>query len=509
MSGKHYSDLERERIAVLHLDGLSAPKIATVVKRPASGIRTVLRKLELVDDRIRRYDELRYERGMTDEQHKEFCRFLRTNAGEYAPAELVERWILNYVSAGYPEVSYDKVVHWMQKMRCGTAGSRQEIAAAYPDAKKRRRAKLARLAKERSTEADAAFLHELDKAARRIFRADKQHPRRDCETCGETRPLTEQFFRLSKGKKHSHFSIRCVMCDRERVRWVNQLRANGTPPDRIKALLKQLYRNLWTQRAAERRRRTWELHETFMKTHPKARTRRCVCCRTPWLVRKDAYHYYPERRAYSGMCLFCAGEFRRRIANAVADGVDPTSIRDERSRAYDRDYDERAAEHHERAKLVAKQFLAKHKHHKKRHCPGCRTDYPLNRANFRRERNRSFQYVCRWCRSKYERKLDRACGNVPELKAVREWYAALIEIARDLERKARNDELRRKARAILSKNKRAAARDCPRCEHRYPLTKVFWRFNAEWTKRRGQPVLNSKLCTCCFNDDQVKKWRRS
>ncbi len=509
MSGKHYSTQEKAALTMLHLDGLRAPAIARELSRPVSGILAQLRELGLVDDRIARYAEIDDERGMTAEQHRTFCGFVRERAPDYSPGEIAAQWQEEYVEGlDYPVASYDKVLYWMGKLKVGVIDGREQIAKAYPDAKKHRNERIRRKADERSAQSDAAFRKELEAAAKAFLRQFPTHQQRDCSHCDAQYPLTKDFFRgkVEEGKP-PQFSLRCRLCDRRRVRWVFGLRTAGKSKEEIRAILKGLYREMWAERALKRRDRAYAAHQAEIKRLKRPNTRECVCCRTVWLLRLDAFKFDAVRDAYSALCNFCDAEFHRRISNAVADGLDPEPIRRERRAAYERAHDELALLLHAEWKKAAGEEIAKRKRIGTRACPDCCVDYPRTEKYFRTDKRGSLQYFCRWCRAKYERNEKRARKDRRAVAEIRAWYKKMIARARDWERQERNEELRREAEKIITKKPDTPVRHCPSCRSSFPFTKKFWRINMRWTFIKGSVVLDARDCACCLRDKAALAWK--
>jgi hypothetical protein len=285
MAGRHYDTEELQLIAVLRHRGLSIPAVAREVGRTPSGIQATLRAHGWVDPA--RSKLMGSVSVFSPEQRHAFREFICSRASEQTSTDIRDAWNKEAALKQWPAVNNERVLYYLRE--CGLAKTKSEYMGFESYRRRQSVAQKIRRAKEQADRLRVLRVRRED-----LYAREANLPRRKCQLCGNTWPLTDEFFRHS-GHGREYFLKICKTCYRN---------VGGTAAERRKQRLDAYDRHVVVKQIshaiAER--------DAFLRQHRAFPTRRCSRCHETWELlpqRFPTYKLDSGRELYRRTCRFC------------------------------------------------------------------------------------------------------------------------------------------------------------------------------------------------------------
>lgn len=286
MAGRHYDTEELRLIAALRDRGFSIPAVASAVGRTPAGIQCALRARGWIDPA--RSNLMSSVSTFSSEQRDAFTEFVRLRAADHTSTDIRDAWNRGAAAKQWPAVNNERVLYYLRAYGLNRTKSEYMRFEAY-----RRRQSLAQ--KTRRAKEQAARLRILRVRREELYARETDLPRRKCQVCCETWPLTDEFFRYS-GRGGTYFLKTCRTC------YYNSL--CGTAVERRKRRMEAYDRHVMVKQIslakAER--------DAFLHQHRNFPTRRCSRCHETWellLKRFPKYKLASGRELHRRTCRFC------------------------------------------------------------------------------------------------------------------------------------------------------------------------------------------------------------
>lgn len=285
MAGRHYNRAELQMIAIMRKRALSIPMIARQLGRTPAAIQGALRARRWVDPA--RSKVMSSVRIFSPEQRAAFREFVRSRAAGQTPSDIRDEWNNAAMTKQWPSVNNERVTYYLREL--GLQKTRREYMEFESYRKKQRIAQSARRANERE-----ARRRVLRTRRSELYGRESDLPRRKCQGCRETWPLTQEFF-PNAGNSTKYFLNTCRMCYR---------RLSDTAAERRKQRALMYDRDVVVkQTSAAKAERDALLHQ-----HRNFPIRRCSRCHEDWELlstRFPKYKLASGREVYRRTCRFC------------------------------------------------------------------------------------------------------------------------------------------------------------------------------------------------------------
>lgn len=285
MAGRHYKRAELQMIAIMRKRALSIPTIARQLGRTPAGIAGALRARRWVDPA--RSKVMRSVRIFSPEQRGAFREFVRSRAAGQTPSDIRDEWNKEAGTKRWPTVNNERVIYYLREL--GLQKTKREYMQFESYGRKQRIAQGARRAKERE-----ARRRVLTTCRAELYGRESELPRRKCQVCHQTWPLTREFF-PSAGTSAKYLLNTCRMCYSS---------PSGTSAERRKQRTLRYDRQVVVKQisAAKVER------DAFLHQHRNFPTRRCLRCHEDWELRSTRFLKIKRasgREYYSRTCRFC------------------------------------------------------------------------------------------------------------------------------------------------------------------------------------------------------------
>ena len=279
---------------------MSIPAVARQLGRTPAGIQGALRARHWVDPE--RSKVMRSVHIFTALEQRAFLEFALLHAAGHTPSDIREAWNKEAEMKSWPTVNNERVTYYLRKL--GLQKTKSEYAQCASYQRSQRIAQRRRRAKERETQR-----RRLGASRAEMYAREADLPRRKCEVCGETWPLTEAFF-CHSGNSTKYFHHTCRLCCHHRA---------GTAEERRRQRFLTYDRNVIKQISAARLER-----DAFLRRHRNFPTRTCARCHEFWEILPKRFSLYKTARGcelYRETCRFCLRaieRFRDRAQRAVS-----------------------------------------------------------------------------------------------------------------------------------------------------------------------------------------------
>ena len=308
MAGRHYDTDELQLIVILRNRGLSIPAVARELGRTSSGIQGALRARGWVDPARSR--SMRSARVFSAEQREALRQFVRSWAGGHTPSDIRDEWNREAITKTWPVVNNGRVLYYLRELGLQKTKKMYMQFESY-------RSRQSAAQKTRRAKEQEALRRVLRIRRDEIYACEPDLARRKCAICGETWPLTKQFFRNAGGSA-KYFLKRCRFCDRG---------LGGSAAERCKLRMDAYDRHVIVKQisAAKAER------DAFLRKHRNFPTRRCSCCHETWELVPERYPRYRSAAGgelYRRTCRFCLRTSARlkERAKTVADRISITTV---------------------------------------------------------------------------------------------------------------------------------------------------------------------------------------
>ena len=271
-------------IAAMRHRSLSIPTVARQLGRTRAGIQGALRARRWVDPM--RSKVMSSVRIFSSAEQRTFREFVCSRAAGHTPSDIRNEWNKQAAATGWPTVNNERVTYYLREL--GLQKTAREYMQFESYRRRQRIAQRTRRAKERE-----AKLRALRTRRAELYARESDLPRRKCQLCRETWPLTEEFFRHA-GIGRNYYLNTCRMCDHS---------LTGTAEERRKQRMLAYDRNVVimqiTVAKVER--------DSFLHQHPNFRTRRCSRCHELWELLRKRFPTYKGAggELYRRICRFC------------------------------------------------------------------------------------------------------------------------------------------------------------------------------------------------------------
>lgn len=285
MSGRHYSRDEVQMIAAMRHHGLSISTVARQLGRTPAGIQGTLRARRWVDPA--RSKAMSSVHVFSSREQRAFLEFVHSRAAGHTPSDIRDEWNEEAATKQWPIVNRERVTYYLREL--GLQKTRREYMQFESYRRKQRIAQRVRRAKERE-----ARLRALRIRRAALYAREPDLPRRKCQVCVETWPLTKEFFH-NAGNSAKYFLDTCRMCGRS---------LSGTAAERRKQRALRYDRDVVVNqiRAAKAER------DAFLHEHRSFPTRRCSRCHEDWELLSKRFPKYKAAHGcerYRQTCRFC------------------------------------------------------------------------------------------------------------------------------------------------------------------------------------------------------------
>jgi hypothetical protein len=279
---------------------LSIPTIARQLGRTPAAIQCALRDRRWVDPA--RSKLMRSVRIFAPEQRGVFREFVRSRSAGHTPSDIRDEWNAEAVSKQCPTVNNERVIYYLRQL--GLQKTKREYMQFESYRRKESVAQRARRYEERKARRRALRTQRAE-----LYARESDLPRRNCQVCGETWPLTKEFF-PNGGNSAKYFLHACRLC-------YSTLRGTATERQKQRALMyeRDVVVNQISTAKAER--------DAFLHQHRNFPTRRCSRCHQDWELlptRFPKYKLANGREVYRRTCRFClraSARLRERAKKAM------------------------------------------------------------------------------------------------------------------------------------------------------------------------------------------------
>jgi hypothetical protein len=284
MSGKHYSSDELQMITTMRMLDLSIPAIARQLGRSSAGIQGALRARRWVDPA--RSKAMSSVCVLSPELKEAFREFVRARAAGQTPSDIRDEWNREATTKRWPKVNNERVIYYLREL--GLRKTRREYMGFESYRKKQHITQRARRARERETRRRVLRTRRTE-----LYVRESDLPRRKCQVCHETWPLTQEFF--PNAGNSSYFLNTCRMCYSS---------PSGTEAERREQRMRAYDRHVVVyQISAAKAER-----DAFLHQHRNFPTRRCSRCHEDWELlstRFPKYKLASGGEVYRRICRFC------------------------------------------------------------------------------------------------------------------------------------------------------------------------------------------------------------
>lgn len=300
---------ELQMIAIMRKRALSIPTIARQLGRTPAAIQCALRVRCWVDPA--RSKLMRSVPIFSPEQRGAFREFVRSRSAGHTPSDIRDDWNAEAVAKQCPTVNNERVIYYLREL--GLQKTKREYMQFESYRRKESVAQVARRAKERE-----AWRRVLRTQRAELSTRESDLPRRKCQVCRETWPLTKEFF-PSAGNSAKYFLHTCRLC-------YSILSGTATERKEQRALRydRGVVVNQISAAKAER--------DAFLRQHRNFPTRRCARCHEDWELLPTRFRKYKlasGREVYRRTCRFCLRASERlRERAAKGDGACRLATRD-------------------------------------------------------------------------------------------------------------------------------------------------------------------------------------
>lgn len=285
MGGRGYSGDELQRILNLRQRGVSVATVARELGRTPNAIQCVLRTRGWVDPvRSRMRHSIRI---LSPEQREVFRDFVRSRAAVGTPSDIRDEWNAGAVTKRWPSVNNERVIYYLREL--GLEKTRGEYMQFESYRRRQHISQTSRRKQERETRRRA-----LRSRRAELYERERDIPRRRCETCRETWPLTTEFF-PNAGNKLNYFLRTCRLCYRSR---------SGTAAEKLKQRMLVYDREVVTKQIAMAKAE----RDLFIRQHRHHPTRQCTRCHEVWELLTKRFPEYKGangEKLYRRTCRFC------------------------------------------------------------------------------------------------------------------------------------------------------------------------------------------------------------
>jgi len=300
MAGRHYKRAELQMIAIMRKRGLSIPMIARQLGRTPAGIQDALSARRWVDSA--RSKVMSSVRIFSPEQRGAFREFVLLRAAGQTPSDIRDAWNKAAVTKRWPIVNNERVTYYLREL--GLQKTRREYMQFESYRRKQSIAQGARRTKEREARRRVQRTRRAELCAR-----ESDLPRRKCQVCHETWPLTRDFF-PSAGSSAKYFLKTCRMCYKS---------PTGTAAERQKQRRLRYDRNVVVKQVSAAKGE----RDAFLRQHRNFPTRRCSRCHEDWELLSTRFPKYKlpsGREVHRKICRFCvraSARLRERAERAL------------------------------------------------------------------------------------------------------------------------------------------------------------------------------------------------
>ena len=284
MGGRRYNSDELQTIGTMRERGVSIPTIAKQLGRSPDGIQGTLSARRWIDPE--RSDVMSSVRPLSPERKRAFREFIRSRAAGQTPSDIRDEWNKEATRNAWPTVNNERVIYYLREL--GLQKTKREYMLFESYRKKQHIAQRARRARERE-----ARRRVLRTRRTELYARESDRPRRKCQKCHETWPLTREFF--PDAGNSAYFLNVCRMCYSS---------PSGTETERREQRMCAYDRHVVLHQisAAKAER------DAFLHQHRNFPTRRCSRCHEDWELlptRFPKYKLASGREVYRRICRFC------------------------------------------------------------------------------------------------------------------------------------------------------------------------------------------------------------
>ena len=285
MAGRRYNGDELQMIANMRRRALSIPAVARQLGRTPDGIQSVLRARHWVDPA--RSTIMSSVRIFSCEEREAFREFVHSRASGYTPSDIRDEWNKQAATKRWPMVNNERVMYYLCEL--GLQKTRREYMQCESYRRRQSIVQRARRAQERE-----ARRRVLRTRRAELYARESDLPRRKCQVCHETWPLTKEFFSKA-GSSAKYFLNTCRLCSHSR---------SGTAEERRKQRALRYDRHeVVNQISAAKAER-----DAFLHQHRNFPTRKCTRCDEAWELlpkRFPRHRLASGRELYRKTCRFC------------------------------------------------------------------------------------------------------------------------------------------------------------------------------------------------------------
>ena len=230
---------------------------------------------------------MRSVRVLSPEQREAFREFVRSRFAGGTPIDIRDEWNVEAVTKQWPTVNNERVMYYLRKL--GLEKTRSEYMQFESYRRRQRVAQRSRRTREREDRR-----RNLRSRRAELYAREPDLPRRCCEVCHETWPLTKEFF-PNAGNGAEYFLRTCRLCYQ---------RLSGTAAERRKQRMLVFDRSVAVKQIAVAKAE----RDAFVRQHRNGPTRRCTRCHEVWELlpkRFPTYKRAASGRLYRKTCRFC------------------------------------------------------------------------------------------------------------------------------------------------------------------------------------------------------------
>jgi hypothetical protein len=285
MGGRHYKRAELQMIAIMRKRGLSIPAVARHLGRTSAGVQGALRARGWVDPaRSKARSSVRI---FSREEREAFREFVRSRAAGYTPSDIRDEWNKQAATKRWPTVNNERVTYYLRQL--GLQKTKREYMQVESYRRRQSIAQRARRAKEREPRRRVLRTRRAE-----LYARESDLPRRKCQACYETWPLTKEFF-PNAGGSAKYFLNTCRLCYHG---------LSGPAAERRKQRALRYDRHVVVKQisAAKAER------DAFLHQHRNFPTRRCSRCQEVWELLPKRFLRYTLASGgelYRKTCRFC------------------------------------------------------------------------------------------------------------------------------------------------------------------------------------------------------------
>jgi hypothetical protein len=285
MAGRHYSRAELQMIAIMRKRGVSIPAVARKLGRTPAAIQGVLRTRRWIDPA--RSKVMSSVRIFSPEQRGAFREFVRARAAEQTPSDIRDEWNKAAVTKGWPTVNSERAIYYLREL--GLQKTKREYMQFESYRRRQSTAQGARRTREREDRRRV-----LRTRRTQLYARDSDVPRRKCQVCRETWPLTKEFF-PNAGNRAEYFLRTCRICYSS---------LSGPAAERQEQRRLRYNRDVVVKQISAARAE----RDAFLRQHGSFPTRNCFRCHEVWELLSKRFLTYKSASGgelYRRTCRFC------------------------------------------------------------------------------------------------------------------------------------------------------------------------------------------------------------